>query len=317
MGATEEAKAAFSWLTATILRHGGRIRIMYALDGGLAPEQERLDLPGYADSRPVHRGNLARSQLQLGVFGDVLETAVLFVSCGHVLDLTTRRLLADLTDRCADLWRSPDSGIWELREEQHFTISKMGCWTALDRAVRLAEQGQIDNQHAARWSRERDRIRDWIDDRCWSQRRGAYVMYPGTEKLDASLLLATRFGFERRDRLAATRDAIVRELGRGPLVYRYSGAQAEEGTFLACAFWLVEAHALLGEREAAVRQMEALLEATGGNLGLMTEQMGEDGAMLGNMPQALSHLALIHAASSLGEAQSGLEASRSGAEPRR
>ena len=303
VSATEEAKAAFSWLTATIERHGGRIRTMYALDGALAPDEVELDLPGYADSRPVHRGNVARSQLQLGVFGDMLETATLFVSCGHVLDLRTRRLLADLTDRCADLWRGRDSGIWELREPQHFTMSKIGCWTAMDRAVTLAEQGQIDNQHAARWARERDRIRDWIDAECWSEAKQAYVMYPGTDKLDASILLATRFGFERRDRLASTRDAIVRELSRGPLVYRYSGMEAEEGTFLACAFWLVEAYALLGDQRAAIRQMDALMEATGGNLGLLTEQMGEDGTMLGNMPQALSHLALVHAAASIAEAE--------------
>ena len=114
------------------------------------------------------------------------------------------------------------------------------------------------------------------------------------------MLLASRFGFERRDRLALTRDAVQRELCRGPLVYRYSGMEMEEGAFLACGFWLVEAFALLGEREAAVRQMDALLAVTGGNLGLLHEQMDPaTGAMLGNMPQALSHLALIHAALSV------------------
>ena len=300
VGATEEAKAAFSWLTATIRRHDGQIRSMYRLDGALAPEQEELDLPGYGDSRPVLRGNKARSQLQLGVFGDVLETAALFVEEGHVLDLVTRRLLTDLTDRCADLWRNRDSGIWELEELEHYTMSKIGCWTAMDRAVMLAEKGQIDASHVERWRRERDRIGDWIDAECWSEARQAYTIYPGTDRLDASILLACRFGFDRRERLALTRDAIARELKHGPLVYRYSGAHNEEGTFLACAFWLVEAYALLGDRESAARQMDALLAATGGALGLMTEEMdARTGAMLGNLPQALSHLALIGAASSL------------------
>lgn len=122
-------------------------------------------------------------------------------------------------------------------------------------------------------------------------------MHPGTDRLDASLLLATRFGFERHDRLALTREAVRRELCRGPLVFRYSGMEAEEGAFLACAFWLVEAFALRGEHGAAVGQMDALLAATSGNLGLLGEQMDPvRGATLGNMPQALSHLALIHAA---------------------
>ena len=122
VGAVEEAKAAFSWLTATIRRHG-----------------------------------------------DLLETAALFVECGHVLDLVTRRLLAELTDRCADLWRSRDSGIWELEAVEHYTMSKLGCWTALDRAVTLAGAGQIDARHVDRWRRERDRIRDWVDAHCWSE----------------------------------------------------------------------------------------------------------------------------------------------------
>ncbi len=302
VGAVEEAKAAFSWLTATILRHGGRLRTMYRLDGDLAPGERELDLPGYRNSRPVREGNRAREQIQLGVFGDLMETAALFVECGHVLDLTTRRLLADLADRCADLWRTRDAGIWELEQAEHYTMSKLGCWTALDRAVRLAGAGQVDASHADRWRRERDRIRDWVDAHCWSDAKQGYVMHPGTDRLDASLLLATRFGFERSDRLALTRDAVRRELCRGPLVFRYSGMEAEEGTFLACAFWLVEAFALLGEHGAAVHQMDALLAATGGNLGLLHEQMDPGtGAMLGNMPQALSHLALVHAALAVDE----------------
>ncbi len=303
VGATEEAKAAFSWLTATVLRHGGRLRTMYRLDGALAPDERELELPGYGGSRPVRLGNRARDQLQLGTFGDVLETAALFVERGHVLDLMTRRLLANLADRCADLWRSPDAGIWELEQDEHYTMSKLGCWTALDRAVGLAAKGQIESGHAERWARERDRVRDWVDAHCWSEDKQAYTMHPGTERLDAALLLAVRFGFERRDRLALTREAVRRELCRGPLVYRYSGMEREEGTFTACGFWLVEAFALLGERAAAAAQMDHLLAASGGNLGLLHEEIDvASGRMLGNMPQALSHLALIHAAAAIAEA---------------
>ncbi len=166
----------------------------------------------------------------------------------------------------------------------------------------LAEHGQIDASHAERWKRERDRIRDWVDEHCWSGTKQSYTAHPGTDRLDASLLLAVRFGFERRDRLALTREAVRRELCRGPLVYRTTGMDAEEGTFTACGFWLVEAFALLGDRPAAVRQMDGMLERCAGVLGLLTEQVdAADGRMLGNVPQALSHLALIHAAASINE----------------
>ncbi len=301
VGAVEEAKAAFSWMTATIERHDG-LHIMYSLDGNLAPDQEEVDVPGYRGSTPVLHGNLARKQLQLGVYGDILETAALFVEQGHVLDLVTRRLLADLADECADQWGRKDAGIWELEQQEHYTMSKLGCWTALDRAMRLATAGQIDARRCERWRRQRDHIRDWVDAHCWSESRQAYTMYAGTEKLDAALLLATRFGFERTDRLAATREAIRSELSAGPLLYRYSGMQAEEGGFLACSFWLVEAYALLGDVTTAKAQLDLLLAFTGNNLGLLNEQQDpSSGAMLGNMPQALSHLALIHAVLSLND----------------
>lgn len=306
VGATEEAAAAFGWLIAAIRADDGFVSTMYRLDGSCAPNERALDLPGYGQSRPVRSGNRARDQLQLGLFGDVFETAALFVDRGHLLDLATRALLGTMADRCADTWRKRDSGIWELEEQHHYTISKIGCWTALDRAGALAESGQIDSTHRARWMRERDRIRDWIDAECWSHKKQSYTLHPGSERLDASLLLAARFGFERRDRLALTRDAVRRELARGPLVYRYSGMDDEEGTFIACGFWLVEAYALLGDLPAAVSQMDGMLAACAGNLGLLNEQIDPvSGEMLGNMPQALSHLALIHAANAISQARAG------------
>jgi GH15 family glucan-1,4-alpha-glucosidase len=137
-----------------------------------------------------------------------VETAALFVDEGHVLDLVTRRLLFELVDRCADLWHQRDAGIWELEQLEHYTMSKIGCWTALHRAVSLAARGQIDASHVQRWARERDRVRDWIDAHCWSEAKQSYTLHAGTERLDASILLAVRFGFDRRDRLALTRDAV-------------------------------------------------------------------------------------------------------------
>ena len=300
VGATAEAQAAFSWLTLTMRRHGGSLATMYMLDGGDVPGETLLDLPGYQASLPVRRGNRAAAQLQLGMFGDLFETASLFVAEGHVLDLATRKLLADAADRCARIWRSRDSGIWELERREHYTLSKISCWLALDRAVSLAGIGQLDSRRVPAWRRARDQVADWIETKCWSEARQAYTFYAGSGELDASLLLAVRFGYANKARLAATRDAVQRELGCGPHVYRYSGMQAEEGAFIACGFWLVEAFALLGERARAVAQMDAMLAACGGNLGLLHEQIDPaNGAMLGNVPQALSHLALIHAACAL------------------
>ena len=303
VGATEEAKAAFSWLATAARRHGGRLSVMYQLNGDAAPGQEELDVPGYRGSQPVRRGNQAATQLQLGIFGDLLQTASLFVDKGHVLDLATRRLLADEANRCADTWRMKDSGIWELEQTEHYTISKISCWSALDRAVKLAEQGQIDASQVERWKRECHRIRDWVDAECWSEAGQCYTQHAGSEKLDAALLLAVRFGFPRPDRLALTRDAVVRELGQGPHLFRTSGMAAEEGAFTACGFWLAEAYALLGDKAAGMAQMAAMLAATGGNLGLLNEQIDPaTGEMLGNAPQALSHLALIGAATILAKA---------------
>ncbi len=300
VGATEEAKAAFAWLTATLQRHGDQPRTMFGLDGQRSPDEKALDLPGYAKSTPVRAGNRARDQLQLGIMGDILQTATLFVKTGHVLDLTTRRVLADIANDCADRWRQRDSGIWELDELEHYTISKIGCWVALDRAVTLADLGQIDTSRRERWAKERNHIREFVDTACWSESKRSYTLHAGTDRLDAALLLAPRFGFERQERMTHTLDAIRRELTRGPLVYRYSGMESVEGTFTACGFWLAEAYALLGDRTAAVEQMDALLRATRRNLGLLSEQIDEKtGAMLGNLPQALSHLALINAAEAL------------------
>lgn len=303
VGATAEAQAAFSWLTRTVRRHGGTLATMWTLHGERAPGETALDLPGYRGSRPVLRGNRAGAQLQLGMFGDLFETAALFVQQGHVLDLATRKLLANEADRCADIWRQKDCGIWELDEHEHYTLSKIGCWLALERAVSLAGLGQIDASHVERWRRERDRVRAWIEAECWSEDRQAYVFFAGSNMLDASLLLAVRFGFPNAHRLGLTRDAIRRELCDGPHVYRYSGMRDEEGAFVACGYWLVEAFALLGDSTSATAQMDAMLRACGGNLGLLHEQMDPaTGAALGNVPQALSHLALIHAASAIAQA---------------
>ncbi len=307
VGAQAEAKAAFAWILRTIRRNGPRLHVFYTLEGEVSPKARPIRWEGYRGSLPVQVGNQARSQLQLGVYGDLMETAKLFAGKGHILDATTRDLLVGVADQCVRDWQKKDAGMWELDQVRHYTMSKIECWLALDNAVTLAREGHLPTQHADRWERERAKILAYIDQYCWSETKRSYTEFTGSESLDAALLLATRFGFPREDRLDLTRAAIQRELCRGPLVYRYSGAEHEEGAFLACSFWLVEAFAFLGHTEQARQTMDELLALVGTrNLGLLNEMADPDsGTLLGNLPQGLSHLALIHAALALTDAERG------------
>ncbi len=301
IGALAECKAAFSWLTATILRHEGALRACYTLDGDIVPDEKFLPLEGYMGSQPVRLGNNAQSQQQLSMYGDMLETAFLFVNAGHVLDLTTSRLLAKLANECADLWRQDDSGIWELHERRHYTHSKIACWITLDIAIRLAEEGHIETTWQHRWEREKNRISDWVETHCWSEEKQAYTFYAGTDKLDAALGLVWYYGLKiNPDRMKSTYDAMVKELGHGtPMLYRYSDVEREESTFVACSFWLVEAWARLGDRQKAREYMNQILETLchKGNVETFNEMFDvRTGEWRGNVPQGLSHLALICAA---------------------
>jgi GH15 family glucan-1,4-alpha-glucosidase len=293
-GAQAEAKAAFSWLLKRLEEHGARV--CYELNGAIVPGLSEIDVPGYRRSSPVQIGNAATDQHQHGIYGDIFETASRFVKCGNILDASSAELLSHLADQCADVWRKKDAGIWELEEPQHYTMSKVSCWQALARAVELADEGQLPTTCRERWSRERDRIAGWIEENCWSETKQAFVFYPGTDKLDASLALMVRFGFDGRERLEKTLDAIDAELGTGPYHYRYSEVSAEEGCFLACTFWMVEARALLGQRERAEQAFDAITTALDRGVGIMTEMADPRTAtFLGNLPQGLSHLAHVMA----------------------
>jgi GH15 family glucan-1,4-alpha-glucosidase len=293
-GAQAEAKAAFSWLLKRLAEHGARV--CYTLDGAVVPGLREIEVPGYRRSAPVQVGNVATDQHQHGIYGDIFETAARFVACGNILDASSAELLSHLADQCADAWRKKDAGIWELEESQHYTMSKVSCWQALARAVELSDGGQLPTTCRERWLRERDRIAGWIEENCWSETKQAFVFYPGSEKLDASLALMVRFGFDGRERLEKTLDAIDAELGTGPYHYRYSDVSAEEGCFLACTFWMVEARALLGQRERAEQAFEAIIKALDRGVGIMTEMADpRTGAFLGNLPQGLSHLAHVMA----------------------
>jgi GH15 family glucan-1,4-alpha-glucosidase len=211
--------------------------------------------------------------------------------------------LLRVADRVCDLWSEPDSGIWELGSRRHYTISKMACWMTLDRMIRLADRGQVAARDAGRWRAEAAAIHEWVDEHCWSQVRRSYSFYAGTDDLDASVLLAGRVGFVPGDdpRFGQTIDAIRGELSDGPLIYRYTGSREEEGAFLACSFWLVDALARAGRQEQA-REVWKGVTAHAGDLGLLSEELDPaTGELRGNLPRALSHLALISAACQLSE----------------
>jgi len=306
IGYREQVHASLSWVLAASHATHPRMEPFYTLDGSVPREQHELPLCGYRGSRPVLKGNNASGQLQLGCYGDLLETIERYVRHGNMLDADTGMRVAEVADHVCRIWRNEDSGIWELPRQRHYTQSKIYCWVALQRAIMLARRGEAPADRLERWREHGCEIRDWVQRECWSQARESYVFYAGGEALDAAVLLAARVGFlERQDpRLDATIDAIRRELGAGgPLLYRYSGQQEVEGAFLACSFWLVEALVHAGRVQEARATMDELL-ALANDVGLYSEEMDPaSGEMLGNFPQALTHLALVNAASACASAE--------------
>ena len=310
LGCPSEAEAFFCWLLhASQLTHP-RLQVLYRLDGGERAPERTLELHGYRGSRPVRVGNDAAAQTQLDIYGDLLQTALIYAEAGGRLDSETGRRLAGIADLVCRIWREPDSGIWEVRSQPvHFTHSKMMCWVALDRALRLCEAGHIPSRHASTWRREMFAIRDFIETRCWSERLGSYSRHAGGEELDASLLLGILLGYEGDpNRLAATVTALRRDLGRGPLISRYSGEDGlggAEGAFLCCSFWLADALARIGQLDEATGLMAQLI-ALANDVGLYAEEIdSRTNDLLGNIPQGLVHLALINAAVSIANASGG------------
>ena len=302
-GLREETQSAVGWLLDAICRHGPELHVLYKLEGELPTGVTKLDAPGWRGIGPVVSGNQAADQIQLSVFGDLLDTIRLYVDHGHVLDVSTARMLANIADQACDAWRRPDAGMWELEQVEHYTTSKLGCWQALTCAVHLAELEQIPGD-PSRWRHEAGRIREWVEENCWSSNRNSYVWYPGSNDLDASILLHAGSGFDTGQRMSSTIDALQKELGAGPLLYRFSGAQQEENPFLACSFWAVSALHWVGRTQEARDLMNELVTLTN-DVGVLAEMRDpSDGAFFGNLPQGLSHLALVGAALDLNQPRS-------------
>lgn len=308
LGCAPEATSYFWWLMhASQLTHP-RLHVLYRLDGGTRATERNLPLSGYRGSAPVRVGNAAADQLQLDIYGELLQTAWLYTTAGHRLDADIARRLAETADFICTIWHRPDAGVWEVRSgTEHFTQSKMMCWNALDRALDLAQRRLIPDRHAARWRHQRQAIAEFVETRCFSERLNSYVRSAGSEDLDAGLLLGLLHGYRPPGdpRMGGTVAAIQRTLQDGPYVNRYlgpDGLPGDEGAFLACSFWLAEALALCGRVDEAAHLMDQLV-GLANDVGLYSEEIAPTtGAFLGNLPQGLSHLALISAAYTIGEA---------------
>jgi GH15 family glucan-1,4-alpha-glucosidase len=304
LGCDSEADAFRRFVERSAAGNAEDLQIMYGVGGERRQEELDLELDGYGGSRPVRIGNQASKQVQLDVLGQLVEQSWRWYERGHEPDDDYWRFIVDLADTAAERWNEPDRGIWEWRGgRKHFTHSKVLCWTALDRALALAK-ACMRKAPERRWRAARDEIREAIETRGYDDRRGVFVQVFDRKALDAALLRLPVVGFVDYDdeRMVRTADAIREELDADGLLYRYrgdDGMDGDEGAFLPASFWLAEVLAKQARLEDA-REVFDRAVATANGLGLFSEEY-DPGAqrMLGNFPQALTHLSHIEAALAL------------------
>src|SRR5437763_846512 len=313
---SDEAEEFVSFMTSAAggRASGGSLQIMYGIRGEHdLSERELAHLRGWRDSRPVRVGNGAWNQTQLDVYGELLNALYVYKERLGELHPEIQAFVADLADTAAARWRESDAGVWEMRgEPRHHLSSKVLCWTALDRAVKLAP-ALGEHGKAEEWAAERDRVREAILGRGWSEAKQAYAQSFDSDELDAAALLMPIVGFlpATDERMRSTIEAIARDLTQDGLVLRYrndeglnaDGLTGEEGTFVICSFWLVSCLAQAGEVERA-EQLFAQLSGYANDLGLLAEEIDTaNGEQLGNFPQAFSHIGLITAAYEIDKAR--------------
>jgi len=319
IGFTEEASRFMEWLVGRCadMDPEGGLKIMYSIHGDTDLEETTLDhLEGYRGAGPVRIGNNAYQQLQLDIYGELMDSVYLYNKYGTPISYDFWQTLRRLLNWLCDHWQEKDQGVWETRAgRQHFVYSKLMCWVALDRGIRLANKRSFPADHA-RWLRVRDQIYEEIMSKGWSDSKQSFVQYYGSDSLDAStLIMPLVFFLSPTDpRMLSTIDVINRPPDEGGLasdhlVYRYNldefadGLEGKEGTFNLCTFWLVEALTRAGQRDPRrledARLMFEEMLGYSNHLGLFSEQTGHLGEALGNYPQALTHLSLISAAFNL------------------
>ncbi|MEU3313643.1 glycoside hydrolase family 15 protein [Streptomyces sp. NPDC048387] len=310
-GFVDEARAWRGWLLRAVAGDPADLQIMYGIAGERRiPEMELPWLRGYADSAPVRIGNAAVDQLQLDVYGEVLDSLFLARSTGLASERHAWKIQLALLDFLERNWRRPDEGLWEVRgPRRHFTHSKVMAWVAADRAVRTLEAAPHMPGDVERWRTMRDEVHRDVCEHGYDPERGTFTQYYGSRELDAATLLIPRVGFLPPDdpRVIGTVDAVRDELGSSGLVRRYStegpsvdGLPGDEGAFLACSFWLADALHMTGRPKEARELFERLL-AVRNDVGLLAEEYDPAlGRQLGNFPQAFSHIGLVNTALTLG-----------------
>ncbi|MFC2069446.1 glycoside hydrolase family 15 protein [Chloroflexota bacterium] len=302
LGHKEEAIGFMKWLLNVCDKCGPKAQILYNIDFGDPLDERTLDhLKGYHESRPVRIGNAAYNQRQLDIFGEVLEAAYNYVNIGGYIGNNDWKLLETFIDAACELWQEPDNGIWEIRGGPfHFVHSKVMCWVAVDRGIKLAKSlGR--KEKLSYWQKAAEQIRSDILSKGWNSEKGAFTQHYDTNALDASSLLLPLFGFlpVSDKRIESTINHVSEELSWNGLLRRYrtdetnDGLKGSEGAFLWCSFWLVRNLLRLGKVEGAIELYEKLL-GYGNHLGLLSEMVDPvSGEALGNFPQALTHLAVI------------------------
>ncbi|MDH6625314.1 GH15 family glucan-1,4-alpha-glucosidase [Streptomyces sp. LBL] len=309
-GYQEEAEAWRNWLLRAVAGDPADLQIMYGLAGERRlPEFEVPWLSGFAESTPVRVGNEAVNQLQLDVYGEVMDSLSLAREAGLSTTGDMWALQCALMTFLASAWRQPDEGLWEMRGgRRHFVHSKVMVWVAADRAVRALEENPKLRGDLAGWCAMRDEVHREVCEKGYDAERNTFTQYYGSRELDASLLLIPRVGFLPPDdpRVIGTIDAIRDELGHGGFVRRYSaeesnvdGLPGSEGTFLACSFWLADALHMSGRTKEA-RELFDRLVGLGNDVGMLSEEYDPvAGVQLGNVPQAFSHIGLVNTALTL------------------
>ena len=304
LGCEKEADAFRRFIERSAAGNADDLQIMYGIGGERRQDEKELELEGYRGSTPVWLGNGASKQTQFDVLGQLVDQSWRWYERGHEPDDDYWRFIVDITNAAAERWKEPDRGIWEWRAgSEHFTHSKALCWVAIERALELARRC-MRKAPEQRWRKARDEIRAAIEDRGYEKKRGVFVQIFGQRHLDAALLRLPTVGFidYQDERMVRTADAIREELDADGLLYRYDvndGLKGQEGAFLPASFWLVEVLARQSRPKEAQEVFDRAM-ATANDLGLFSEEYDPKAReMLGNFPQALTHLSHIEAALAL------------------